>query len=261
MLNGLWISAAWMWCERETWLWILPIALSINGLLLTYDQVLNFRVLSATPLTGNDPWGLLKIVNELCTQLQVPMPKIYLIERPSAQIFSYAKTQSRTRLFVTHGTLDLLSSRQLRAALTFQLMTIRSSYNVFNYWVAAILDLFYRLGKTGERAFGFMFGWRPALAAWFISPWLWLVRALLLGAGDFYKLDRETANSLDTPEDLAQALWKMEAYAQTRPWPEPWIFAHMCMVSPLTLRGFYSLARVQPPLHGRIKSLVGRYPL
>lgn len=253
--------ASWLWLARESWLWITPIALSINFLLLTYDQVLNFRSLDGQPLVGNDAWGLLKTVNELSEELHVPAPKIFLIKSKSAQIFAYAKTRKQTRLFISEGMLELLTPRQRRAVITYQMIAIRQSYTILNYWAAAVLDLFFRIGRACERAFAFVFGWAPALAAWFISPGLWFLRTTLLGARDFHKLDIETARALDNPEDLAQALWKLESYAQTRPWPEPWIFAHMCMVSPLTSRGSFSLTRVHPTLQTRIKNLVGRYPL
>lgn len=261
LANAAWMTASWLWFERETWLWIIPIALSINFLLLTYDQVLNFRGLSSSPLVGNDPWGLLKIVNELSDELQVPQPKIFFIDKSSAQIFAYARTRKHTRLFISEGTISLLTPRQLRAVLTYQMIAIRHSYNVLNYWLAAILDILFRCGLVIERAFAFVFGWTPPLAAWLLSPWMWFMHAALLGSKDFQRLDLETARLLDNPEDLAQALWKLEAYAQTKPWPEPWIFAHMCIVSPLAFKRTLNMLRVQPPLKGRIKSLIGRYPL
>lgn len=259
--NVAWMVSAWLWFERENWLWMIPIALSINFLLLTYDQFLKFRVIEGQELRGNDPWGLLKIVHELCLELQVRHPDVILISSPSAQIFAYAKTGRCTRLFITEGMLNLLTIRQLRAAIVFQLHAIRGSYNILNYWLAAWLDLIFRAGKILERGFAFIFGWSPPLAAWVVAPTLWLLHFLLLGSGDFNKLDHQTAATIGNPDDLAQALWKMEAYSQTQPWPDPWIFAHMCMVSPLSRNWNYNGLRVQPPMQGRIKSLIGRFPI
>jgi Zn-dependent protease with chaperone function len=261
LANAAWMIAGWLWVERENWLWVTPIALSINCLLLTYDQVLHFRALNGQPLVGNDPWGLLKIVHELSVEFGVATPKTFTLATPSAQIFAYAKTRKHTHLFISEGALALLSPRQLRAVLTFQMLVIRGNYNLVNYWMAAVLDLFFRVGRTIEKSFAFIFGWAPPLAAWFISPVLWILRGALLSSSDFERLDRETARVLDNPEDLAQALWKLEAYAQTKPWPEPWIFAHMCIVSPLSFKKSMAFMRVQPPLKGRIKTLIGRYPL
>lgn len=261
LTNAVWLVASWLWVERENWLWITPIALSINALILTYDQVLRFRALESQPLIGQDPWGILKLVNDLSGRLGVPTPKVFLLPQASAQIFSYARTQKNSRLYITEGALDLLTPRQLRAVLVFQMMTIRSSYNILNYWMAAILDLVFRFGKGLEKGCAFIFGWTPPLAAWLVSPWLAILHLFLLGSRDFRRLDRETAAHLEEPDDLAFALWKMESYAQTRPWPEAWTMAHMCMVSPLKLKGPMALLKVQPPLRGRIKFLTGRYPL
>jgi heat shock protein HtpX len=259
--NLLWIAGCWFFFERETWLWITPVALSINFLLLTYGQVLNFRTFEGQPLVGNDPWGVLKTVHELVDELQVKMPKVFLLPNSSAQVFAYAKTRRHPQLFISEGAIRLLTPRQLRAVLTFQFIVIRSNYNILNYWIAAVLDLLFSVGLGIERIIKLVFGWTPPLAAWLLTPWMWLMRWTLLSEKDFQRLDTETARLLDNPEDLAQALWKMEAYAQTRPWPEPWIFAHMCMVSPLRLKQTHNLPRIQPLLKRRIKQLTGRYPL
>jgi hypothetical protein len=259
LANAAWMAACWFWVERENWLWVTPFALSINFLLLTYDYILHFRSLEGVPVVGHDPWGILKTVKELGEELKVRTPEIYLLHSPSALIFSYAKGR-RSRLYMSDGLLRLLTARQLRAVLTFQMITIRSSYDVLNYWLAAVLDMFFRFGRALERAFGVIFGWSPRLSVWVIRPWMWILHGLFLGHADFRRLDRETARALEKPEDLAEALWKLEAYANTRPWTgSPWVFAHMCMVSPLVTAP--AIDRVQPPVESRIKELAGRYPL
>ena len=144
LANLAWITAAWAWTERETWLWITPIALSINFLLLTYDQVLTFSRLESQPWAGQDAWGLLKTVHRLSQRFELPDPQVYMIAHPSAQVFAYARTHRRPRLFVTEGALNLLHPRELEAALTFQLMSMDRSIPILNYWVGALLDLFYR---------------------------------------------------------------------------------------------------------------------
>jgi heat shock protein HtpX len=247
-----------------------PIALSINALLLTYDQVLNFRILtlhdeadgpSYQLLQGQDGWGLLRTVRELCERLQQPVPQVHVVHRPYAQIFSYARTQRSAKLFITSGALDLLTPRQLRAVLVFELITIKNAYHVLNYWVGAWLDLWNRVGKWCERAFAFVFGWTPPLAAWLLSPWLAALHFFMIGRVDFSRLDREATRHVDHPEDLAFALWKLESYAQTQPWPDALTMAHMFIVSPMRLRPGVGLLRVQPPLQSRIKTIAGRYPL
>ena len=62
-----------------------------------------------------------------------------------------------------------------------------------------------------------------------LAPVTWFLQYALLSPDDFIRLDRTTARRLGRPEDLARALWKMESYAETRPWEQPWVFAHMCM--------------------------------
>lgn len=256
LVNLAWIGAAWAWTERSAWLWIMPIALSINFLLLTYDQVLSFSMLESRPLLGQDAWGLLKIVHRLSQRFEIPEPSVHVIVHPSAQVFAYGRSRKRTRLFVTEGVLKLLNAQELEAVLTFEILSIDRELPILNYWVAAILDLKFRFGKMIERALTFVFGWSPALSVWFTRPASWFLHSLLLSRADIQKIDHRAATMIGNPEDLARALWKMESYAHTKPWSESWVFAHMCIVSPLP-----HWLGSQPPLKRRIKGLLGRYPL
>lgn len=191
----------------------------------------------------------------------MPEPEVYMVAHPSAQVFAYARTRKRARVFVTEGAARLLRPRELEAVLTFQMMSIDRSLPILNYWIGALLDLIFRVGATVERAFAFVFGWAPPLAVWLIGPVSWLLHFFLLSRSDFRKLDKRTANMIDNPEDLARALVKMESYARTQPWREAWVFAHMCIVSPLDLGSMQNFLRAQPPMKSRIKDLLGRYPL
>lgn len=261
LLNGLWVAAAALWLDRSQWLWVTPLALSINFLLLAYDQVLTFSHLQAKPLVGTDPWGLLNSVHELSSQFALRPPDVFLLDHPSAQIFTYAKTGRKSRLFVTTGLLGLLNSAELRAVLTYQMVAMQSSFTFLNYWLGAAVDLMLRIGEALESVTAFILGWTPPLKKWFVSPWIGLFKFFLIGARDFEKLDKKTALKIAHPEDLAKALWKMESYAQTQPWREAWVFSHMCMVSPFAAKPTLRWLTAQPALSQRIKRLVGRYPL
>lgn len=262
LVNALWLAAAWVWFERSAWLWLAPIALSINFLLLTYDQILTLHQVNGEALLGQDPWGLLKTVHELCDKFEIrPIPQIFLVNNPSAQVFCYAKRSRSTRLFVTEGALKLLHPNELRAVLTYQMFVMRTKISLLNYWLATTLDLLLRVGRAIERAIVFILGWSPKISIWLIRPWCWLLQYTLLSPRDFRKLDAATATKVENPEDLARALWKMEAYANTHPWIESWVFAHMCMVSPLSHQHTLTDIRLQPPLKDRLIRVSGRYPL
>lgn len=260
-INSVWIVASWTFTDREHWLWITPIALSINFLLLTYDQVLTFKGLESHPLEGQDPWGLLKTANALCARFQLPEPRIFLIPHQSAQAFAYGRSKRSSRIFISEGALRLLTKPELEAVLTFQLLSLKNSLSILNYWSGALLDLVYRLGLLLEKAVAFVLGWTPKISVWITRPFMWLLQLTLMSPKDFQKLDAQTASRLGHAEDLARALWKMESYAQTLPWHDAWVFAHMCIVSPLDGTQMLNSMHVQPPLKRRITNLVGRYPL
>ncbi len=261
LINASWIFAAWFWLERSQWLWVTPIALSINFLFLAYDQVLTFSHLESQKLLGQDPWRLLKIVNELSAKFDVRTPEVYLLQHPSAHIFAYAKSRRKPRLYVTEGLLKLLTHDELIAVLTYQMVAIQSSIAFLNYWLGAAIDIFLRVGQLLERLIAFIFGYTPPIKSVFVTPFIWIFQGLLISPWDYRRLDKATAEKVTSPEVLARALWKMEAYAQTKPWRDPWVFSHMCMVSPLAAKRAFRILRPQPALKSRVKRLVGRYPL
>ena len=259
--NLAWLVLAWALLERTAWLWALPIALSINFLWWTYDNVLTFSQLESARLKGQDSWGLLKLVHDLAGRFDIAVPQVYLIDREYAQVFTYSKLGRGARLYFTRGALELLGASELRAAVTYQLCVIQNSNGVLNYWLAAWIDLVWRFGLAVERAVGFVLGWSPRLARLIVAPFLWLLQRLLLRTNDFWKLDRQTSARLPDPTDLARALWKLSAYAETRPWADAWVFAHMCMVSPLGRKPSLAPLTRQPPIEQRILKLAGHYPL
>jgi hypothetical protein len=250
-----WVAPTLLWVSRENWLWITPIALSINALLMTYDWLLSFAPVDSRPLEGQDAWGLLKDLHQASEGLALRPPKVMLVQSSSAQIFAYGRSSRSVRLFVSEGFLKLLSPAERQAVLLYQLLAIQRNYPVLNYWLAVTVDLIYRLGLQVERVFAFVFGWNAKIAHFLAAPFMLLAQHLLLSPADFARLDHDTKNMIGNPDDLARALWKLSSYARTQPWTDPWALAHMCIVSPI------DWWPIQPQLNTRIMALVGRYPL
>ena len=130
--------------------------------------------------------------------VHLPVPQVFVLAHPGAQVFSYARTRKQTRVFISSGALALFSPLELEAVLTFQMMAMSRSVTIINYWVGAVLDLFFRSGRTLERGFALIFGWSPPLASWMIRPVMWTLQGLLLSARDFERLDKDTAAALTT---------------------------------------------------------------
>ena len=260
-VNAASLAIAFLTLDRASWFWFTPIALSINVLLFTYDYVLAFTRDLGEPRRGQDAWGFVNMVHDLAAKFEMRPPDVYVIERPAAQAFLYSRFGRRARLIVTTGALELLNPAERHALVAYQLVIARTAVAVINYWLGAAADLVYRGGRAVERAFAFVFGWAPGLAIWSMRPVTWFLHFALLSPADFTRLDQETAARLANPEDLARALWKLEAYAQTQPWADPWVFAHMCMVSPLGINPLTKAMRIQPPVQMRIRHLIGRFPL
>lgn len=263
LLNGLIIALVWWAADRAGLMWIVPIMLSINVVLLTYGQFLEFSNLEAEEISGFDRWGLYKIIQPLVTDLGIARPRIYLMPLQTPQALCYARTQKDSHIYLSAGLLDRLEEDELRAVVAQQLVAIKLQAGVGFYFLGATTDLIYRAGRFFDICFGWIFGWSPSLSAWPLSPCIWLLQRLFLPHNIYRQIDKLTAEILQKPEVLARALWKLESYAKTHPMPQQnlYVWSHMCAVSPLWERRPVLWLKTQPPMKSRIKSLVGYFPI
>ena len=232
LLNLPWLVVTWWWGRVPESLWLVAVALSINVLWFSYDFVLSFSGLEptrTTALEGRDPWGLNNLVANLANRTGQGPPKIEEIDHATAQVFGYSRPGGATRLFVTRGLLELLSSAELKEVIAVEMGTFQSSRARLNYWAGALIDPVWRIASFTEKACDILFGQAPRIAAMITKPWALFVTKALLGSTNRRVPTREEGDSATF--DSAQ--WKMGAYAETRPWKEAWVIAHMCRVDPV----------------------------
>lgn len=261
LLNILAIALTWWAADRIGILWLMPFMLSINVLILTYGQLLNFSQLPAEPLLGHDHWGLSAMVDGLSEKIGVARPEVLLLKSSTPQALVFGRSRNSSKLYLSEGLLNKLNRDEMEAILAQQLVILKSSAGVSFYLLGAIGDLLFRVGQVLDRAVAWVFGLKSQVSAWPATPFMWTLQKLLIPKNLYFKADAQASKLIDQPQALASALWKLDSYSRTSPLPSVYVWSHMCSVSPLTERKPFRWLRTQPSMKSRIKNLLGYFPI
>ncbi len=251
---------------RDGILWTLVIALSINTLVYLFLESRFIGILPGVELEGRDPWGVNKIVGELCLRAKIPMPKIHLTESTSVQIYAVGNNLQTSHLILTRGMVEKLQSAELEAAIAYGIATIQHHdtflFLVVGFLSSLLLSVTRRLDAVLRWLFGakrkqnLMANFSTGIVSLLYYP---LLRVSL--SNQLYFLADETAAKLIGSSKLvAQTLWKMHSYSLTLPCKVSASYAHAFMVNPLVHQGWSRYFHAQPNVELRIRKLIGYYP-
>ena len=261
-INILIVASVWMAADRIGLLWIVPIMLSINALLLTYGQVFQFSHLQAKPFEGIQQLSIYPKIQSLVQKLDIPMPQFWILQSPTLQAITVGLRPKDTRIYLSHGLINRLAENELLAIITQQLVAAEMHAGIVFYFVAAVSDLVFRIGAAFDKTLGWIFGIKMQLSTWLTTPVIWLLYKILIPKNLYSQIDQKTLEYIEPPQDLAMALWKMESYAKTLPLVQrQFVLSPACAVHPLPEYKPLTWLRTHPPMKSRIKNLVGYFPL
>jgi heat shock protein HtpX len=217
--------------------------------------------LKARLIAGNDPWGLQDLLSQQSLVLQMPKPKLYVVESPAAFAFSLTHNNS---ICVSIGLLQRLSKEELEAVIAHQICHLYH-LNTFAFSAAHILafslvgfgnildQTFVPLAKVQK------YVQQPFTAIF--SPVAWLILKLTISDKVYFQNDEMAAALLKDRRHLAEALWKLNGLNRSYPLTLPPCNNHFFTVNPSDLgeKNWFLLAH--PKVDIRIKKLVGYYPI
>jgi len=218
---------------------------------------------------------LYSTIEGLSAAMQIPMPKVYIINDPNPNAFATGRNRKMSAIAVTTGLLAMMDKTELEGVIAheashiadndIQFMLVAVVFGGAIGLIAAYLRMTFFFG------FGFQRGGRgnsgmlmlAALLVGIIAPLVAMLVRLAISRKREYMADANGARVIRNPAALASALKKIGAYS-ANPKAQPAMHANevtssMYFSNPLKPGGISNLFSTHPPIAERIKILEGMY--
>jgi heat shock protein HtpX len=253
----------------------LGFALVMNVGVYWFSDRLALRANGARPLQPGELPAFERIVRDLSARAGIPVPALYVIDRPEANAFATGRSPHHAAVAVTTGILSSMDERQLRGVLAHELSHITNRDMLIGTIAATIGGAISFLGNMALWSSFFGGGDEDSVPApvllmgAILAPIAATIIQLAVSRSREYGADRSGASLTNDPEGLAQALERLDMVNQAarasrgglfgrgrpQPQPVPAATAHLYTVSPLSADGVGSLFSTHPPIADRVRRL------
>jgi heat shock protein HtpX len=286
-LGGLLVAVGGLLAGTNGLVIALVFAVAMNAFVYWKSDSLALRANGARELKPGELPRLRAIVADLANRAGLPMPRLYLVDRPEPNAFATGRDPNHAAVAVTSGILDLMDERELRGVLAHELSHVKNRDTLVGTIAATIggaisflaqmaqFQMIFGGGRNDQNGGGGGFG---ALIAIILAPIAALIIQLAVSRGREYGADRSGAQLTGDPEGLAQALLALDQATKRQPGflgrmgqrmpgrggqapapvPAPAAnpaFAHLFIVNPLAGRDVASLFSTHPAIADRVARL------
>jgi heat shock protein HtpX len=250
----------------------LVMAVVLNVGVFWFSDRIALKASGARPLLPGELPFVERTVADLASRARIPMPRLYVIDRPEPNAFATGRSPGHAAVAVTTGLLEIMGERQVRGVLAHELShvvnrdtlvgTVAATFGAAISWLAqmAQFSLFFGGGNDEEGGPGIV----GVLAMAILAPMAALVIQLAVSRGREYLADDSGARLTGDPEGLAGALELLEGSNRSiqerfrtfgrRQQPVPAATAHLYTVSPF-VGGLGGLFSTHPPITERVRRL------
>lgn len=267
-LSGLFLLIGF-WVGGSTGLKIALVwSLIMNFMTYFFSEKLVLSMYGAQPLDRAQHGRIYAMVEELCRNARIPMPKLWYIKTPMANAFATGRSPSHASVAVTQGILDLLDDHELRGVLAHEIShvknrdilvgTIAATIATAIGYLANMMQWMFILGggRSSERDRSSGLG---ALLVAIIMPIAATLIQLAISRSREYLADESGAHCSHDPLALASALEKLQENAKQQhlspATPAHASAASLFIVYPFSSNGFVNLFSTHPPMAKRIERL------
>lgn len=229
-----------------------------------FSDTMVLKMYNAQPVDETSAPQLYAMVQELAQRAGLPMPKVYLINEAQPNAFATGRNPEHAAVAATTGILQLLSARELRGVMAHELTHVKHRDILISTISATMAGAISALANFAMFFGGRSEDGRPAnplvgILVALLAPLAASLIQMAISRGREYEADRGGAEISGDPQALADALGKIQMYAEGRiplgpaeAHPET---AQMMILNPLSSGGLKSLFSTHPPTEERIARL------
>ena len=260
-LGGLFLFIGSFWGQGGLIIGLV-LGLVVVGGSYWFSDTIAIKAARAQPVSEAEMPELYRIVRELTTLADLPMPKLYVTPERQPNAFATGRNPDHAAVAVTAGILEALSWDELRGVLAHEISHIGNRDILIGSVAAAVALAITFVARMAMWASIFGGGDRDRnvfgeLALIILAPLAALLLQTALSRSREFEADRTGAELIGTGAPLASAHQKLDAYAQRIPAdirPEQ---AAAYIVNPLRGRrvSFANAFASHPPMEERIARL------
>jgi heat shock protein HtpX len=260
-LGGLFLFIGSFWGQGGLIIGLV-LGLVVVGGSYWFSDTIAIKAARAQPVSEAEMPELYRIVRDLTTLADLPMPKLYVTPERQPNAFATGRNPDHAAVAVTAGILEALSWDELRGVLAHEISHIGNRDILIGSVAAAVALAITFVARMAMWASIFGGGDRDRnvfgeLALILLAPLAAMLLQMALSRSREFEADRTGAELIGTGAPLASALQKLDVYAQRIPAdirPEQ---AAAYIVNPLRGRrvSFANAFASHPPMEERIARL------
>ncbi len=232
-----------------------------------FSDKIVLKMYRAKKVTEEEQPDLYATVRVLAENAELPMPKVYIMDKDAPNAFATGRNPNHSAVAVTTGLMKLLSREELGGVIGHELSHIKNRDILISTIAATVAGAISYMAQMAMWASLFSGGrnnregggGHPAvlIIMMIVGPLAAMIIQMAISRSREYAADKGGADITGHPLYLAQALEKLEYYSKKIPMPKVNdATAHMFIVSPLSGKGgMRKLFSTHPPMAERIKRL------